>query len=802
MITNSPNNIEKHITRVLKGSQECHRLYGGDKLIFSPYTLMGTTYHSSNEVIWSRGSASSVASDLYSIFEILGEAGTDEGGTYYNFGWRVTGLRRNGTQATQEQFEQEITHFFSTDVNHPLCTYFRSINLYSNSMYRLRLISPLQQNLTTLKEVDFKDFSTREIQGFQPCRNSITCASLLNLNKLVFTSITVHWREAFRKVPVVEFDLRGITTLYHLNNTTNGWYYTFADCELCEAYYFSRQDNDNVVTALDGTWHGNKVLEELNIDPLRFKNLASLNSTWAQCYALKDIPFTTETPTASITSWSQTFRWCRALNPTNWDAISFNSAVSLYYMLHNCISLVSVNWSDKDMHTVGNIDASFYDCRNLTNIVLPSATNKRLAPTYASNAFRETKITSIPDFDFDNLLTLDGGFQNCTELTGSIDLSNKNMSTLNNINALFGGCIGITSITFPTGAKSTSSLMHAVSSFQGCSGLESIDNLDLTNVDTISNLCKACSNLKQVTGSKPTVPTVIDDTLTSCGQIQRFIDLRNIRLKNESWFSIGNLPANADDLHIETWTAEDGVSKPIVVGRTDSYQISENRTVVGYNGIDFTGWTFLSGVRTSGAVGFLYFRCKVPFNLNGIKVRMVQESANNTLIALNGYTAFSYCEGLTSIDTTTWIDNSEIPSLNKVVINTNGGMFSNCTNLTSIKLKNIMLAAGYSGLGNNNDNINTFLNCSNVSSFECDVDFINTTYSNICNLAFFTQWTNATEIRAFLEQLTTTYSLRYLDNNSNSIKVQLSSQTYVVASGFADWNTIVTSAAAHGWEIV
>ena len=118
------------------------------------------------------------------------------------------------------------------------------------------------------------------------------------------------------------------------------------------------------------------------------------------------------------------------------------------------------------------------------------------------------------------------------------------------------------------------------------------------------------------------------------------------------------------------------------------------------------------------------------------------------------------------------------------------------TKLKKIILKNVKIDDdGYLA------NLFTFQNCNGVTHFECDIDFFNASETLYAfDISPFINWTNATQIAAFLTDLSTTQCRRYA-LHSTPMQVKLSSNTYTVATGLSNWSTLSSAIAGQGWTI-
>lgn len=779
------NNVTHNITRLYKDGHEILKSYENGRLIYSPYIIMGTIYASQTFTITSTNTP-----PVTSTFEILGQAGTDTDGTYYKFGMRLPDRADNNAVYSQSHFSNVINNIV---IQLNALNILRSVDLFSTPFFYLGVINRLvnDRHNTKFKEIDFKDFNVQNATYFQPCTFAPALTTIKNMDKLDFKQ-NVSWKEAFRYLHNIDTFICGSKSLYHINSLEQA----FQESTGLSLVNFAQQDQDNTIcTSLNNAFMGCTNINRIDIANLRLVNLTDVNAAFRNCYNLYHNPLG-GLPTSGITQWQNTYENCRTLNGSQFDTNDYSGAVNMASCFKGCTGITSLDLSTKNLSNCANFDSTWHGCTQLSSLSLPA-----IKPMYMQYAFRSTALYNIPaNIDFSECLNAQGTFYKCANFEGYFNWSSHDFSVIKNAKQMFYGCSGVLGITF-----ASTNAFHKCTNFvqflERCTLMQYVYNLDLTSAANLSSLFHIDGQLKTVTGTKPSGAVQITNMTTGCTSLERFIDFSNIKLENESQFSVGMVPKNANDLHIETWTNKDGTGKPVVVGYTGTNLVVTSSDTTNAYPIDFAGWTFLSGIRASGGLGSIQARSYFPINLNGIKVRMVKNTSNNSLIPIQGYTAYDQCYGLTSIDTTNWLDNSEIPSLTKVVFATNGAMFQRCTNLATIKLKNVMTQENYDGTVNNNNSLNTFTGCSAVTSFECDIDFINTQMSNDIVLNF-PLWTNATEIEAFLTQLATTTTRRKTYGDGNNTVVKFSTNTYNVITGLSNWSTLSNAITSHGWTIV
>jgi len=787
MIKYTENGATQNIIKVMKDGHEAHRMLHNDRLVFSPFLIMGTTYESTSKQMWSRGDSSQLGTDLYSTFEILGEAGEDDDGTYYYFGFRVIGVMRNGNRALPNHFKNEINYFFEQNYS-PLTTYFRTVDQFNcTGNYTLDKIPILGQR-TGLKEVDFKWFNCKNKSQFIPLAFATNCTSVKNLDKITFNN-SINCYSAFRECKFDTFVWYS-DTLHYINNL----YQTWQNCTNVSLITFATQEQDNTLLhELTYTFDGCTNVNRIDIANLKLINLQNANSAFRNCYNLYHNPLG-GLPTSAITNWQSTYENCRTLIGSQFDTNDYSSAINMASCFKGCSGITSLDLSTKNLSNVANFDSTWQGCSQLSSLSLP-----QIKPTYMQSSFNGTALYNIPaNIDFSDCLNTSSMCANCTNFEGGMNFSNHEFSAVTLSPSMFYGCKNVYSYTFKQGAFHNSTNMNSM--FERNTYLTSITNLDMTNATSLNSIFYLDSELLQVTGTKPTSAVSVNWFLHGCSKLQRFIDFSNLKVKNNTQFGVGSLPSLNNDLHIETWTNEDGTGKPIVwFGQYYGFPTITTEDLTHEYDIDPQGWIFLSKQGTTNNNAFLIFsNCKYPIiNLDKIKVRVVNDSSGN-VVPIKLENAFTNSK-ITEIDTTNWLDNTDVPSLTRLPIYSNQNMFDGCTWLTKIVIKNLdfIESSNSASFGNNK----VFNLCSAVTSFTCEYQFFDIVKQQILDLHYMTQWVNPTEIEAFFNQLTTVTSKQYTATGNN-FRFNLSSQTNAVFQGLSNYTTIYSAMLSHGWEII
>lgn len=783
------NNKVHNVIKLMKDGHEILKSYENDKLVYSPYIIMGNIYSGTSFTLTSTNTPNVTAT-----FEILGEGGTDTDGTYYKFGMRLPDRADNDAVYSQPHFSNVLNNIF---IQLNSLSILRSVDLYSTPFFYLGVINRLvnDRNNTKFKEIDFKDFNVQNVTYFQPCTFAPALTTIKNMDKLDFKQ-NVSWKEAFRYLHNIDTFICGSKSLYHINSLEQA----FQESSGLSLINFVQQDQDNTIcTNLSTAFADCTNVNRIDIANLRLVNLTNANSAFRNCYNLYHNPLG-GLPTNRITNWSSTYDNCRTLLGSQFDTNDYSSAINMAACFRGCIGITSLDLSTKNLSNCANFDSTWDGCANLSSLSLPS-----IKPMYMQASFRGTLLYNIPaNIDFSECLNTSSMCANCLNFEGAMNYSSLDFSAVTLSEMMFYGCNYVYSYQFKQGAFHKSTNMHSM--FERNTYLTSIANLDMTNATNLNSMFYLDSNLVSVSGTAPSgiiTQNGLMNMCNNCNALETFPSLANLKLSNR--INLRGLFQNCfkfkSNPHFETWTGEDGVSKPVIQD-INSWLVNFGRDVADNDKftIDLSGWTF--STRTDNntlSSGFNVGGCQMPLiNIDKIKIRPGLNTSTQVEIKQNFRGIFANAN-VEEVDTTTWLDNSEIPTLTKLNGTSNYAMFQYTqanTKLKKIILKNVKIDDdGYLA------NLSTFQNCNGVTHFECDIDFFNASETIYAfDISPFINWTNATQIAAFLTDLSTTQCRRYA-LHSTPMQVKLSSNTYTVATGLSNWSTLSSAIAGQGWTI-
>lgn len=183
-----------------------------------------------------------------------------------------------------------------------------------------------------------------------------------------------------------------------------------------------------------------------------------------------------------------------------------------------------------------------------------------------------TGVTNIDKLHFDNAISIEGLFTNCSNIT-SVDMSNWNLSNVQYAGYLFANS-GITNVDMSVWQNATS-LNSVTCMFMNCSGLANIDlnKLCTQNITDFSGLFYDCSNLKtiDITNFDTSNATTMQYMFNNCGELENIYIGSGFTLpsgcsSNNMFDSCVKLPgynpSNTDGSMISTYTKSKSAPTP------------------------------------------------------------------------------------------------------------------------------------------------------------------------------------------------------------------------------------------------
>lgn len=270
------------------------------------------------------------------------------------------------------------------------------------------------------------------------------------------------------------------------------------------------------------------------------------------------------------------------------------------------------------------------------------------------------------------------------------------------------------------------------------------------------------------------------------------------------------------DPHVELWTGEDGISKPTVQSSIQAIVNSCGRDIPMADRtwyFDFSGWSFICNnadifypTALIQSVGY-----KIKFD----NFHVLPYGANTTVI-LSLRTALANLTPDNCLTTSVDFDSAVDANITDRYIDNNGlyQMLDGNTVTTSVKLGAFeayqqdgeipIYAYSYAFRNSVISSIDLkaeHINCYRQQTVVVgDVQTIQTSLNPLI-VGDAVNWTNTTQINAFIDSLVATQSKQYQMNNIK-LQIQFNAAQRDIIQARATWGTDITAIEANGWEII
>lgn len=336
-------------------------------------------------------------------------------------------------------------------------------------------------------------------------------------------------------------------------------------------------------------------------------------------------------------------------------------APSLTSIVFGVSSIRTIEWNNVDTSSITSWSSTFSGCSSLTE--LDTTIIKTNNSTSLANMFsgcQQLPLIDASGWDLAKVTNMTGTFQRCAKIQNLVFTSDiTEVETLNN---LFKGCTNLKSIDMS--AWSGGKIQTMANMFEDCSALSELqmDNLNTSTVTSFAYTFAGCSVL---------------DTPIHLLDFSAATDL-SYMLKGNSCpvtvdFSNKNLPKVttmefmfSDMENVESIDIS-GLSAPKLINISGLFTNCSKLNTINYEGFDTSAITNMSK---------LFYKC------SSLDTNTITDFVTNWL-DFSSVTSISYMIGGTAIDT---FDVTLLP-LNRVT--SVQGLFSDCVNLTSIDLNAI-----------------------------------------------------------------------------------------------------------------
>lgn len=327
----------------------------------------------------------------------------------------------------------------------------------------------------SLKNLNVSNWDTSSAISFVSLFQSCIELESLNLSKwdtskVQSINLMFNACENLKSINVANWDTRNIKML----NTA------FANCTSLTSLDLSSWQITSEAQEMSNLFAGCSSLSSVDVSNWNTSNVKSMRNVFKGCSRLSELDLGNWV-TSSVTDMEGMFDGCSGLQ--NLDVSKFNTSKvsNMRRMFFGCSSLFTLNISNFDLAELTSAPAMFSNCLSLTSL--------DLRPFKA--AFKKSKAKVELN---DNTFSM---FTGCGSLT-SIDISDWDLSRVENFNYLFKDCDSLKSVTLSstmTNAKTMRSM------FENCASLEMMDltTFPSDSITDMSSAFKDCSALKSVT---------------------------------------------------------------------------------------------------------------------------------------------------------------------------------------------------------------------------------------------------------------------------------------------------------------
>lgn len=230
------------------------------------------------------------------------------------------------------------------------------------------------------------------------------------------------------------------------------------------------------LTSTDSMFAGCQTVTKISTD-FTLKNVTSVANMFNNCASLESVDVSAY-DTKNVTSTYACFKGCIKLLELDVSKWNLEQCTATGVMFQDCQTLKTLDVSNWNVGSVSNMSSMFQGCTSLTNLDVSNWDTQNLI--YASNLFRQTKLTSLNlnKWNVEKMKNMDSMFRDCTELE-TLHISSWNINKAKYLNSMFMGCSKLTKIDVSN--FNTTQVESFAHMFNNCTSLEL---LDLTSFNT------------------------------------------------------------------------------------------------------------------------------------------------------------------------------------------------------------------------------------------------------------------------------------------------------------------------------
>ena len=360
-------------------------------------------------------------------------------------------------------------------------------------------------------------------------------------------------------------------------------------------------------------------------------------------------------------------------------------------MFSGCSSLTSLNLSNFNTSKVTNMSWMFSGCSSLSSLNLSNFNTSAVTDmSYMFSGCSSLTSLNVSNFNTSKVTEMKGMFSGCSSLT-SLNVSNFNTSAMTDMSYMFSGCSGLTSLNLSN--FNTSKVTDMREMFYKCYGLKTILNANTWRYAYSQDMFKGCTQLK---GAVKYDVSKVDATMANpitgyfADPNPRAYVLLSEDERTLTFFYDVNRAFRSD----KTWDIDEkyNSSQPAWVG-----DYSPNKVVTkvvfddsfkNYRPITTNHWFYYFSSLTT-IEGLENLNTSAVTDMGGMfsgcsNLTSLNLSNFNTSAVTNMVAMFRGCSKLTSLN---------LSNFNTSAVTNMSRMFENCSGLTSLNVSNFNTSA-------------------------------------------------------------------------------------------------------------
>ena len=351
------------------------------------------------------------------------------------------------------------------------------------------------QNCSGLANLDLSNFNTAQVTDM----NSMFygCSGLTSLNISNFNTINVKNMSSmflkcssFTSLDVSKFDTSKVENMKEM----------FYECSALTTLDVTNFNTSNV-TDMSYMFNRCKLITALNVSEFDTSKVTNMKAMFAYCEVIPTLDVS-HFDTSQVTDMSEMFAFCRELTSLNVSGFDTSNVTDLSYMFYVNLKNTILDISNWNTSKVQNMEYLFGSCDQLTELDVANWDTSNV--TNMQGVFFEvwsvTKI-NISNWKTDNVLDMSYMFHLCSKLT-ELDLSKWNTSKVTDMSWMFYACSGLTELD--VSSFDTRQVTNMSAMFYCCSGLTSLNvsSFDTSKVTNMSYMFGSCRRLTTINVSE------------------------------------------------------------------------------------------------------------------------------------------------------------------------------------------------------------------------------------------------------------------------------------------------------------